>query len=220
MQNKIFNRLKKVIELLNVEIDYSFGFGSFWQNFDKYTKKSDIDFLVIINQEPNIQSLKNFYDSIEKLNIEFNCKCSPQIFVGKYEDLFCCTENILRLLTICDKKNNIIELYNDNNYNFYLDIKMMRIDILEISKNQISNIVRFYNRDFYKFKNTIDIYRYREVKFLFDAIYSYYKLHPTSKNAKYLILEINKYYKNYDKYINYILFHEMLINLVRVVNGE
>lgn len=219
-QNKIYNNLKEIIKLLDVKINYSFGFGSFWQNFDKYNDKSDIDFVVIIKKEPSIQSLRNFYNAIDKLNIKFNCKCSSQIFVGSYKNLFNGNDNILRLLTICDKKDYITEIYNSNNYNFYLDIKNMNIDILKLSKDQIYNIVRFYNRDFYKFKNTIDMYRYRELKFLFDAIYSYYRLHPSSKNAKYLVLKINKYYKNYDKYIDYNLFHDMLINLVRLVNGE
>ena len=220
-QIEIYKELTKIIKSLSKEIEYSFGFGSFWQDFNNYGDNSDIDFIVIINSEPNFNKLQQFYENIEKINNKFNCKLSAQIFVGKYKNLFYSYENILRLLTIINKKNNVVELYNEKKYKFYEDITNLKIDILELSKYQIFNILRFYNRDFYKNIYNIDNYRYREVKFLFDAIYSHYKMHPKSKKAKYLMSKIKDYYENYNKYTNNKRFHDMLMDLYQIIiKGE
>lgn len=169
IQKKILDVLKKY-----KNIYYAAGFGSFWQDYSKLKKDSDIDFFLLIDNEFSYDELSSFYENISLLTKSIKYKLSPQIFVGDFNQLFSGTDNILRILTILNKKSKIVEFINHRDLNFYDKKYLKNINMTNIIKEQTFKITRFYNRDFKK--NTgVDMYRYKELINLREATNSYIK---------------------------------------------
>ena len=63
-EQKMMN--KKILEVLKKykNIYYAAGFGSFWQDYSKLKKDSDIDFFLLIDNEFSYDDLSSFYENI------------------------------------------------------------------------------------------------------------------------------------------------------------
>lgn len=200
---------KKILEILKKykNIYYSAGFGSFWQDYSNLKMDSDIDFFVLIDNEFSYDELVLFYEDIALISNHINYKLSPQIFVGDFKQLFSGTDNILRILTILNKKSKIIEFINYKNLNFYDEKYLKNINMISVIKEQTFKITRFYNRDFKK-NISVDLYRYKELINLREATKSYNKFIKFNEKFE----KIVKILDNLD-YDDAIKFHNKLIEL-------
>lgn len=199
----------KILEILKKykNIYYSAGFGSFWQDYSNLKMDSDIDFFVLIDNEFSYDELILFYEDIALISNHINYKLSPQIFVGDFKQLFSGTDNILRILTILNKKSKIIEFINYKNLNFYDEKYLKNINMISVIKEQTFKITRFYNRDFKK-NISVDLYRYKELINLREATKSYNKFIKFNEKFE----KIVKILDNLD-YDDAIKFHNKLIEL-------
>lgn len=214
-QDIIRDEIINCIKIFGPNAYYSIGFGSYWQDYERFNSNSDIDFFVLLYQEPSVHELYCFYEGINNLSGRFKHRFSPQLFVGEKKQIFIGSDNIFRLLTVLGRTDKIVEIVNNIDFDIYNEFNniIKRVNILKLIQHEIFKITRFYNRDFYKFIDKIDLYRCKELMNIYNGIKLYDNI-CNNNTIKFYLTSINKCYNQFLK--NKDSFH--LNKIINIIN--
>lgn len=214
-QDMIKDRIIDCIKIFGENAYYSIGFGSYWQDYERFNLNSDIDFFVLLHQEPSVHELFCFYEGIKNLSFQFQHHFSSQLFVGEKKQIFIGSDNIFRLLTVLGRKDKIVEIVNNIDFDIYNEFNniIKRVNIVELIQHEIFKTTRFYNRDFYKFIDKIDLYRCKELINIYNGIKLYDDI-CNNNTIKFYLTSINKCYNQFLR--NKDSFH--LNKIINIIN--